>query len=137
MKFTRNWLIVTGLWYVSNLPQLWPSVFGPMLPKVYPGVELHQAEPVFRLMTDLWLFVGGTIAAIGLVNLWGARNPAKYLALIPVAIAMELYGAVWDIYSITYSYEAPVIAAFTIAIHAVIIVTGIIAWKKASAAQPA
>ena len=131
MKFARNWMIVTGIWYVSNLPQLWPSVFGPMLPKLYPGVELYQAEPVFRLMTDLWLFVGGTIASIGVVNLWGARNPAKYLALIPVAIAMETYGAVWDIYSITYSYEAPVVAMVTIAIHLIIIVSGMMAWKAA------
>lgn len=131
MKFARNWMIVTGIWYVSNLPQLWPSLFGPMLPQLYPGIELYQAEPVFRLMTDLWLFVGGTIAAIGVVNLWGARNPAKYLALIPVAIAMEVYGAVWDIYSITYSYLSPVVPMFTIPIHAIIIISGIMAWRAA------
>jgi hypothetical protein len=65
------------------------------------------------------------------VNLWGARNPAKYLALIPVAIAMEVYGAVWDIYSITYSYLSPVVPMFTIPIHAIIIISGIMAWRAA------
>jgi hypothetical protein len=133
MKFTRNWLIATGIWYVLNLPMLWPSLYGPMLPDVYPGIALYQGEPVFRLMTDLWLLLGGTIAAIGVINLWGARNPAKYLALIPVAIAMEIYGAVWDIYSITYSHESPMVGIITIAVHLLIIVTGIMAWKAAHA----
>ena len=56
---------------------------------------------------------------------------------VPIAISCEVFVGAWDIYSITMSYQLPIVAAFTMAIHAVIIVTGIMAWKKASVAQPA
>jgi hypothetical protein len=59
------------------------------------------------------------------VALWGARNPAKYLALIPVAIVSEVFIGLWDIYSITLSYQLPVVVAATMLIH--VITTGIMA----------
>jgi len=131
MKFTRNWMIGVGIWYASSVLQLWPSIFGPMLPSLYPGVELHQGEAVFQLITDAWLAVGLLVAAVGVVALWGARNPAKYLALIPVAIVSEVFIGLWDIYSITLSYQLPIVAAATMLIHAIIIITGVMAWKAA------
>jgi CHASE2 domain-containing sensor protein len=137
MKFARNWMIIVGLFYLSSVLQLWPSLFGPMLPSMYPGVELHQAEPIFRLLTDAWLAVGVLLSAVGLVFLWGAREPAKNLILVPIAISCEVFVGCWDVYSITMSYQLPTVAAFTMAIHIIIIVTGIIAWKKAGGAQTA
>jgi CHASE2 domain-containing sensor protein len=133
MKFARNWMIIVGLFYLSSVVQLWPSLFGPMLPSMYPGVELHQAEPIFRLLTDAWLAVGVLLSAVGLVFLWGAREPAKNLILVPIAISCEVFVGCWDIYSITMSYQLPIVAAFTMAIHVIIIVTGIMAWKAAHA----
>lgn len=131
MKFTRNWMIAVGIFYLSSVLQLWPSLFGPMLPKMYPGVELYQSEPVFQLLTDAWLAVGVLLTAVGVVFLWGSREPAKNLILIPIAISCEVFVGLWDIYSITLSYQLPIVAAFTMTIHTVIIVTGIMAWKAA------
>ena len=131
MKFARNWMIAVGIFYLSSVLQLWPSLFGPMLPTMYPGVELYQSEPVFQLLTDAWLAVGVLLTAVGVVFLWGSREPAKNLTLIPIAISCEVFVGFWDIYSITLSYQLPIVAAFTMAIHTVIIVTGIMAWKAA------
>lgn len=133
MKYTRNWLIVVGLWYVFNAVLTWPSVFGPTLPKMYPGIALHEAEPVFRLLTEAWVIVGIQLAAIGVVALWGARNPMKYIAIIPVTIVTEIVDGIWDIYSITYSHEAQWMGVTTLIIHAIIILTGWMAWNKANA----
>lgn len=134
MKFTRNWLIASGLWYVLNLVLTWPSVFGPTLPKMYPGIPLYETEPVFRLLTEAWVIVGIQLAAIGVVALWGARNPGKYLALIPVIIVTEIVDGIWDLYSIALSHEALWMGVTTLVIHAVIIVTGVVAWRAAHAA---
>lgn len=134
MKFTRNWLIASGTWYVLNLVLTWPSVFGPTLPKMYPGIPLYETEPVFRLLTEAWVIVGIQLAAIGVVALWGSRNPGKYLALIPVIIATEIVDGIWDIYSITLSHEVLWMGVTTLIIHAVIIVTGMVAWRAAHAA---
>jgi hypothetical protein len=131
MKFTRNWMIAVGIFYLSSVLQLWPSLFGPMLPTMYPGVELYQSDPVFQLLTDAWLAVGVLLTAVGAVFLWGSREPAKNLILIPIAISCEVFVGFWDIYSITLSYQLPIVAAFTMTIHTVIIVTGIMAWKAA------
>lgn len=133
MKYTRNWFIVLGLWYVFNAVLTWPSVFGPTLPTMYPGVALHESEPIFRLLTEAWVIVGIQLAAIGLVALWGVRDPMKYIAIIPVTIVTEIIDGIWDIYSITYSYEAVKIGIITLVIHAIIIATGMVAWRKAHA----
>jgi hypothetical protein len=133
MKYTRNWLIVLGLWYVFNAVLTWPSVFGPTLPKMYPGVALYESEPVFRLLTEAWVIVGIQLAAIGVVALWGARNPMKYIAIIPVTIVTEIVDGIWDIYSIAYSHEAMWMGVTTLVIHAIIILTGMVAWRKAHA----
>lgn len=133
MKYTRNWFVVLGLWYVFNAVLTWPSVFGPTLPKMYPGVALYEAEPVFRLLTEAWVIVGIQLAAIGLVALWGARDPMKYIAIIPVTIVTEIVDGIWDIYSIMYSHEAMWMGVTTLVIHVIIILTGWVAWNKAHA----
>lgn len=133
MKYTRNWFIGLGLWYVFNAVLTWPSVFGPGLPSMYPGVPLHESEPVFRLLTEAWVIVGIQLAAIGLVALWGARDPVKYIAIIPVTIVTEVIDGIWDIYSIVLSYEATWVGIVTLTIHAIIIATGMVAWRKAHA----
>jgi hypothetical protein len=100
---------------------------------MYPGVTLYESEPVFRLLTEAWVIVGIQLAAIGLVALWGAREPMKYIAIIPVTIVTEIVDGIWDIYSIVSSYEAMWVGIVTLVIHAIIIATGMVAWRKAHA----
>lgn len=130
MKGLRNWMVAVGVFYILNLVLLWPSIWAPQLPGMYPGVELYQGEPIFQLLLDAWLIVGLGLAAIGVVLIWGSREPARYYpALMPVVFITEFVFSVWDIYSAMY-YEAVELAVLTLVIHVVIIVTGVWVLKK-------
>nr|WP_200872671.1 BphX family protein [Polycyclovorans algicola] len=91
----------------------------------------NTTEPVFRLLLEAWVIVGIQLAAIGVVALWGARKPAQYLALIPVIVMTELVDGVWDVYSITYSFEATSMGVTTLIIHGLIFVGAYWAWCAA------
>jgi hypothetical protein len=133
MGKVRGFLIAVGIWYVLNLVLTWPSVYATLLPALYPGADLHQGEPVFRLLLEAWVIVGIQLAAIGVVALWGARRPLDYLAVIPVVVVTEIVDGIWDIYSITMSLEAPTAGLTTLFIHAVIIAAAVPAWKAGQA----
>lgn len=132
MKGLRIWMVSVGVFYILNLVLLWPSLWAPQLPGMYPGVNLYQEEIVFQLLLDAWLIVGLGLAAIGVVLIGGARNPMRYYpALIPVVLITETIFGIWDIYS-AMNHEELVIAVITLVIHVIIIVTGLWVWKKAS-----
>lgn len=121
MKVLRTYLIAVGIWYLCNLVLLWPPVYAGALRLIYPGIALGQGTPMFGLLLDAWLIVGVQLAAIGLVALWGARDPLRYWALVPVIVLTELVGSAWDIYSIVWSGEALWVGLTTLAAHAVIV----------------
>ena len=130
MKALKNWMVAVGVFYILNLVLLWPSIWAPQLPGMYPGVELYQAEPIFQLLLDAWLIVGLGLAAIGVVLLAGSRQPLRYYAaLLPIVLITETLFGIWDIYSAMH-YEAVDLALITLVIHLVIIVSGVWVWKK-------
>lgn len=129
MKVVRAFLTGVGIWYLWNLVLTWPTVYAAVLPMVYPGVDLQQGQAVFGLLLDAWLIVGIQLAAIGVVALWGTRQPLRYMALIPVVVMTELVGSLWDIYSTLYSNESPVMAGTTLIIHGIIFVAAYFAWR--------
>lgn len=120
MKTLRIFLIGVGIWYLCNLILLWPPVYAGALPLIYPGIGLGQGTPVFGLLLDAWLIVGLQLAAIGVVALWGARDPLRCRALVPVIVLTELVGSAWDIYSVAFSGEAFWVGLVTLAGHFVI-----------------
>ena len=135
MKGLRIWMVSVGIFYILNLVLLWPSLWAPQLPGMYPGVNLYQEEIVFQLLLDAWLIVGLGLAAIGVVLIGGARNPMRYYpALIPVVLITETIFGVWDIYS-AMNHEDVGLAVITLVIHVIIIITGLRVWKKAAALE--
>ena len=135
MKGLRIWMVSVGVFYILNLVLLWPSLWAPQLPGMYPGVNLYQEEIVFQLLLDAWLIVGLGLAAIGVVLIGGARNPMRYYpALIPVVLITETIFGIWDIYS-AMNHEDVVVALITLAIHVIIIVAGLWVWKKTVALE--
>ncbi|MFT6625696.1 MAG: hypothetical protein ACJAZI_001785 [Cycloclasticus sp.] len=135
MKALKNWMVAVGVFYILNLVLLWPSIWAPQLPGMYPGVELYQAEPIFQLLLDAWLIVGLGLAAIGVVLLVGSRQPLRYYAgLLPIVLITETLFSIWDIYSAMY-YEAMELAVITLVIHLIIIVSGVWVWKKIPALE--
>jgi hypothetical protein len=136
MKALRIWMILVGIFYILNLLMVWPSVFAPQLPNMYPGIELSQGEPIFQLLLDAWLVVGLGLTAIGIILLVGSREPLRYYAaLIPIVLLTETLFGVWDIYS-AMGYEAVPLALITLLVHVIIIASGFWVWGKAKAADP-
>lgn len=131
MQSLRRFLIASGIWYLCNLLLLWPQVYAGALPLIYPGIDLGQDKPVFGLLLDAWLIVGIQLAAIGVVALWGARQPWKYIALVPVIVLTEAVGAAWDVYSLACSGEAAWVVTTTLVAHAVIVLGAWYAWTAA------
>ena len=120
MKAMRIWMSLMGIFYILNLVSLWPAMFAPLLPVMYPGVELHQGTNVFQLLLDAWLIVGIQLAAIGVVLLWAgtlSKHPERYIGVIWVAIVTEIVDGVWDLYSVAGGLELPVMGYATVAIH--------------------
>lgn len=135
MKALKNWMVAVGVFYILNLVLLWPSIWAPQLPGMYPAVELYQGEPIFQLLLDAWLIVGLGLAAIGVVLLVGSRQPLRYYAaLLPIVLITETLFSIWDIYSAMY-YEAMELAVITLVIHLIIIVSGVWVWKKIPALE--
>lgn len=135
MKGLQRWMVCVGVFYILNLVLLWPSIWTPQLPLVYPNVNLYQEEIIFQLLLDAWLIVGLGLAAIGVVLIAGAKNPIRYYpALIPVVLITETIFGIWDIYS-AMNHEDVVIATITLVIHVIIIVTGLWVWKNAAALE--
>lgn len=128
MQSLRIFLIACGIWYLCNLVLLWPQIYAGALPLIYPGIDLGQGKPVFGLLLDAWLIVGIQLAAIGGVALWGARQPWKYIALVPVIVLTEAVGAAWDVYSLSCSGEAGWVVITTLTAHAAILIGAWYAW---------
>jgi len=130
MKTARVFLIAIGIFYaVFNFLGTLPFATSGYLGQMYPGIDLHTGEPVFRLLQDAWIIVGIQLGAIGLVALWGARDPLRYAAVIPVVIVTEIVDGIWDFYSITWSHEVACMGILTIVIHLVWIAWAVVAWR--------
>jgi hypothetical protein len=142
MKTARAFFIGIGIFYaVFNFLGTLPFSTAGFLGTMYPGVDLHMGEPIFRLLQDAWIIVGIQLGAIGLVALWGARDPRRYAGVIPVVIVTEVVDGVWDLYSIIWSHEVAWMGILTVVIHVVWIAWAVAAWRAlfpaGSAAQAA
>ena len=87
--------------------------------------------PMFKLLQDAWFVVGLQLGAIGVVALWGARDPQRYLALVPLVIATEVVTALWDFYSMAWGRMALGFWLALLVVHAAWIVWGLRVWRAA------
>ncbi|HCO43164.1 MAG TPA: hypothetical protein DCZ11_01775 [Gammaproteobacteria bacterium] len=130
MKTARAFFIGIGIFYaVFNFLGTLPFSTAGFLGTMYPGVDLHMGEPIFQLLQDAWIIVGIQLGAIGLVALWGARDPHRYAAVIPVVIVTEVVDGLWDLYSIIWSHEVAWMGIVTVVIHVVWIAWAVAAWR--------
>jgi hypothetical protein len=81
-------------------------------------------DPTARFVVDTWVTLGLELGAVGAALLVASFRVARASALVTVVIYMELAGIVADIYKVARGQTSP--APFVwVAIHAVIIVTGL------------
>ena len=117
MTKARLFFIAIGVFYIINL-------IGTL-----PFSTLGLFGTIFTLLQDAWAIVGLQLGAIGAVALWGARDPGRYEAVIPVVIATEVVDGLWDFYSIVWSHEALWFGLVTLAIHLIWIGWGFRVWR--------
>lgn len=122
MKQGRIFLWALGLFYLANLLGTLPFASAPLFARMYPGFAPDAATPAFRLLSDAWAVVGMQLGAIGVVALWGARDPLRYLAVFDIVIATEVVDGLWDFCSITWSHLDTAFGLTTLVIHFVWIV---------------
>lgn len=135
MRALRWWFIVVGAFYfLLSLPNLYAVLVDPGM--MGSNFDLSDAEA--QAFVDGWSPFAFEVFAIGTFMLWASRNPRRYLGAAWLLVWLELWhGIVDDVYLISRGYSAGGYAAF-IVVHLVIIVTGILAARKAEAeAAPA
>ena len=87
-------------------------------------------DPTARFVIDTWVTFGLYIGAVGLSLLLASRRMVQVIGLAWTVIAMECAGIVVDFYKIGRGYMtvAPIV---WIAIHAMVIVSGILFLRRA------
>ena len=136
MKKLKWWFRIVGAFYLllalANLgatffdPQL--SIYKDMLPLPLTGNVLAA-----RAFADAWFAFVMDMLAIGGFCLWASRDPLKYLGAVWIIVLMEfLHGVVDDVFLIARGYGAMSYVIFII-IHFVIIITGVVFVREATA----
>lgn len=126
MNQLQWWMrIVGGFYLLLTMMNLWglfinPSFFSGNLPSDFAADAL-----AVRAFTDAWMVFVFELGAIGIALLYGARNPAANKILVWLVVLAELFrGVLADAIWIQRGYAATSYGVF-IAIHILIIGTGI------------
>ena len=94
-------------------------------------------EPAARFLVDTWVGFGLEVAAIGVALLVFSRSPRAAVALAWAVIGIEVTrGIAYDAYMLSRGYE-PAVYLPWIAIHAVVIASGVWALRRAGVADGA
>lgn len=138
MKRLIWWLRSVGVLYVINGVMM--AVVRAPISSAGPAGALDRAaagDPTARFLVDTWIGFGLEVAAIGVVLLFASTSPRLATALVWAVIAIEFArGVAYDLYMIASGYPVAVYAPW-LAIHAVVIVTGILALRAARAGDAA
>jgi hypothetical protein len=101
-----------GSWFKSTIP--------------YPAEDL-----VVRAFMEGWSPFAFEILGLGTFMLWASRNPGRYLGSVWLIVWLEFWhGVADDIYLISHGYDLVGYLVF-IAIHFLIIVTGVLFVREA------
>jgi hypothetical protein len=99
-----------------------------------PAGTLDQAaagEPLAKFLVDTWLAFGIEMGVIGVALISFAKAPQRATGLVWAVLGIELLkGPVYDIYMLMEGYDTTTFAVW-IVVHTVIIVSGLVALKKA------
>ena len=132
MNKLKWWFRIVGAFYlllgIANMVGtfVYPAFFAGNLP--YPA-----DEPVVRAFIHGWSPFAFEIVGLATFMLWASTNPRRYLGAAWLIVWLELlHGVVDDIYLIANGFSAVQYIPF-IAIHFIIIVTGILFVRQAEA----
>lgn len=129
-KAIRRFLAAIGIFYLLNLLGLLPGRSAAVLTLMYPSVGNGLQGELMMLLRDAWFVVGMQLGAVGVLALWALREPLRYAGIIPVVVVIEIFDAIWDVYSMVSSGETLWFGLTTLAIHGVWIIWGISLWRQ-------
>jgi len=128
------WIRIVGAFYLLQFVMM-AFVRAP-ISAVAPEGTLAQASagnPLARFLVDTWITFGLEVGAIGAALLIASRIPEQAKVLVWTVIGIELVrGIVNDLYMIARGYDLTVYMIW-IAIHTVVIVTGLLFLRGARA----
>lgn len=135
----RRWMIGVGIYFLLLGIRLLPWINGPMIEalgfeeSVYTGGGLEPGTPVFSFLLDWMASFGLTLIPLGAALLVAARDPLRNRLFAHLVIAHELLvGVLADIWFISRDYSSAAFYLAFIAVHLVVIATGIRALRLTS-----
>jgi hypothetical protein len=125
------WMRIVGAFYILMALFNTPPVIEARFETQYPDIGVPVESAAAQALVDTWFMFGLEAGVIGLALLWCARNPMRHLGIAWLVIALEaVRGIADDLYLIARGYDTAIYAGW-IVIHLVIIVTGVIAIRRA------
>lgn len=136
MTFLTWWFRLVGLVNIV-LGLMWmPFLNAPRLELTVPGWDAPRDGTAYRGFLDFTMLFGLDLLVFGVFLIVASFRPAQSRILAWLAIALSLVrGVLDDIYMIAAGYPVPAMLAF-IALHLAIIVTGLLALRRASRVTP-
>ena len=133
MSRLRWWFVAVGIFYVLLSIMTLPFVSGSVLGSTYPDLAAETGSLAVTLLREIYFMFGLDMLVIGIFLLFASRDPLRYIPVAWLVIALEIVrGVLDDIYMIARGYPAAGYIAF-IAIHLLIILTGVWAIRSAQA----
>lgn len=131
MTALRRWMAITGGFYVLVGLFNTPPVIEARLPFQFPDLGVEADSVAARVLIDTWFMFGLEMLVVGAALIRFSRTPSQHLGLAWTVIALELVrGVADDVYWIARGHD-PIAYLGWIAIHLVIIATGVHALGRA------
>jgi hypothetical protein len=131
MRKLSWWFRVTGVVYIVLGVTWLPFINAPKLDAVIPGFDGPVGGTAYNGFLDWLVMFALEMLVVGAFLIYASFAPAKHLSLVWLVIALELVrGIVDDVYMIAAGYPVASNVVF-IVLHALIIVTGVLAARAA------
>lgn len=137
MTTLRRWMVITGGFYVLVGLFNTPFVIEARLPYQFPDLGVEVDSVAARVLIDTWFMFGLEMLVVGAALIWFSRTASQHSGLAWTVIVLELVrGIVDDLYWIARGHD-PIFYLGWITIHLVIVVTGLVALRRARRDAPA
>lgn len=133
MQQLSRWMRAVGVFYILNglalmLVYLVPTAQREMISQVVPGAD--AGDPLLGYAMEIWFMFALEVVVIGVFLLLGSRNAWANRILVLTVLGLELIrGVLDDLIWIANGYPPAFYIAW-ILVHAVIIVTGVVAFRS-------
>lgn len=136
MRFFARWLRIVGAVNIG-LGAIWlPFLDAARLGASHPAWRVPVDGTAYESLVGHLMMFGLDLIALGVILLFASSRPAESLVVAWLAIALSIVrGVVNGIHLIMMGYSLPAMLAL-IALHLVIIATGLLALRTASRRMP-